>query len=251
MIVPNVILVFGGTSDERRVSVASAQNIIRVLPQAVLWFIAPNGAVYECTRSQLTTHTRAFEVDFLPATPALYRSFVEGLDAREHRDGVYFLALHGGEGEDGTFQAELERRGLAFSGSGSLASRRAFDKRVAKQMVAERGIRVAVGLQVSGAAVLEARSAISQFFEKHGELILKPVAGGSSIGLYRLKEAAQLDSILGELRARPEIAYLVEPFIVGREITIGVCDNGAAIRALPPSEVVLFGGNDSTMRASI
>ena len=71
----------------------------------------------------------------------------------EAQEATFFLGLHGGAGEDGTVQELLERRGLAFTGSGSEASRIAFDKLRARERVAARGIPVADAATVTADAV--------------------------------------------------------------------------------------------------
>src|SRR6185437_9141943 len=104
-----VVILFGGTSDERRVSVASGQNIAGHLPQAKLWFLSPDGAVHETRRERLLGHERPFERDFVPDAPARYRSLRDAVADPAIRDHVFLLALHGGEGEDGTLQSALEK----------------------------------------------------------------------------------------------------------------------------------------------
>src|SRR3989449_4455822 len=136
-----VIILFGGTSNERRVSVASAQHIAAVLDEAEAWFLAPTGAVHPITRDELAAFERAFERDFKPAAAAAFPSVVSAFESQPSR--VYLLALHGGEGEDGTIQRRLEARRIAFTGPGAEASSRAFDKEVAKQVVTGAGVRIA------------------------------------------------------------------------------------------------------------
>src|SRR5438270_13684651 len=70
------IILFGGTSNERRVSVASAQHIAAVLDEAAAWFLAPTGAVHPVTRDELAGFERAFERDFKPAAAAAFPSVV-------------------------------------------------------------------------------------------------------------------------------------------------------------------------------
>src|ERR1700730_16642566 len=135
----SIALLFGGTSPERRVSVASAQHVQDVLEQlepVPLWFEAPAGEIY-FSAAALRSYERPFETDYMPRAFAAHPTLSAALDAEAERvrESVFFLALHGGTGEDGTIQKQLEARGLAFTGSGSLASARAFDKTVAKQLV--------------------------------------------------------------------------------------------------------------------
>ncbi|HEX7681454.1 MAG TPA: D-alanine--D-alanine ligase, partial [Thermoanaerobaculia bacterium] len=148
------IILFGGRSDERHVSVASAQNIVRALstPQdretaqsrdpILAWFWAPNGSVCDVNRDDLLAHPRPFTNDFHPSRPAIWPDLEMVLDTLPVDDPVFLLALHGGEGEDGTVQRMMEERGVPFTGSGSESSAAAFDKARAKELVEGR-VRVA------------------------------------------------------------------------------------------------------------
>src|SRR5919202_840170 len=137
----DAIILFGGTSNERRVSVASAQHISAGLDEAEAWFLALSGAVHKVPRDELAAFERPFETDFRPSAPAAFASVVEAFESQPSR--VFLLALHGGEGEDGTIQRMLEARRIAFTGPGAEASARAFDKEVAKQVASGAGVRIA------------------------------------------------------------------------------------------------------------
>jgi D-alanine-D-alanine ligase len=235
---PHVILLFGGRSAERRVSVASAQNLCTVLPEAALWMIQEDGAVCRCPKSALLAHARPFEIELVPETSPDWPSLPAAL-ARCERSAVFFLGLHGGEGEDGRIQALLEDRGLAFTGSGATASAAAFDKQRAKEIVARHGVGTPEATVVeSGAATLE--HTLRDLLEQRGPLIAKPVAEGSSIGLYRLDSEADIGKIASEIGSF-RVPYLIEDRVSGRELTVGVLDEGEECLALPPSEVCLDG----------
>jgi D-alanine-D-alanine ligase-like ATP-grasp enzyme len=133
-----VIVLFGGASEERHVSVASAQNVVRTIGPSLAWFWAPNGAVHDVATDQLLAHERPFEIDYVPSRPASWPSLEQALDTLPVEDPVFLLALHGGEGEDGTVQRMMERRGIVFTGSGSEACAAAFDKERAREIVASK-----------------------------------------------------------------------------------------------------------------
>src|SRR5438309_1738851 len=143
----DVTILFGGSSNERRVSVASGQNVSSVLQEAETWFLAPSGAVFRAPREELARFQRPFERDFLPLGEAAFSTLLEAVESQPSR--VYFLALHGGEGEDGTIQRMLEARRIAFTGPGADASARAFDKEVAKEVASEAGVRIARSVHLS------------------------------------------------------------------------------------------------------
>src|SRR5260221_5004161 len=114
-----IIVLFCGRSDERHVSVASAQNIVRALgsPLPLCWFLAPSGVVHDVGIPELLAHGRPFELDYVPSRPAIWPDLEQAFDTVPVEDPVFLLALHGGDGEDGTVQWLLEARGLPFTGS--------------------------------------------------------------------------------------------------------------------------------------
>ena len=116
---PPLAILFGGDGSERRVSVASAQNVASILDEASLWFWRPDGSVLEVERHDLLGFERPFERDFAPDGGSPWPSLPEALDSNAARGRAFFLALHGGAGEDGTVQSLLESRELAFTGSGT------------------------------------------------------------------------------------------------------------------------------------
>ena len=241
---PSIVILFGGTSDERRVSVATAQNVAEALPEAKLCFEDPQGNFFDCQRSHVLAHPQAFVSDYLPITKPLASSFSEALGGRDWQASVFLLALHGGEGENGVMQKEFEKRKIAFTGSGSVASANAFNKCEAKRIVKKVGIFGLSEEEVESSNTARVIEVTSRFLREHGELILKPVSGGSSIGLFRVKNAQETARVARSLAELPNCFYLIEPFKVGRELTVGVVDDETKVFALPPSEVITAQGHD-------
>ena len=234
----DVTILFGGTSSERRVAVASAQNVASILDDAQLWFLAPSGAVFPSTREELAGFQRPFENDFRPAAQAAFADLAAAIESAPDR--VYFLALHGGEGEDGTVQRMLEVRRIAFTGPGADASARAFDKEVAKQIAGAAGVRIARSVHLS-ADPARLRSELADMLAAYGRIVAKPVAGGSSVGLYHVRGPGDAEQAASGIVDSGE-GYLAEEFVEGRELTVGVVDGPAGPHALPPSEVLLETG---------
>ena len=236
----DVVILFGGSSNERRVSVASGQHVSAVLADAEPWFLAPSGAVHRVTAAELAKFERPFERDFEPAAAAAaaFATLVEAIESAPRR--VFFLALHGGEGEDGTIQRMLEGRRIAFTGPGAEASARAFDKEVAKQIASAAGVRIAQSLHVSKDPKVM-RENMRDMLEMHGRIVVKPVAGGSSVGLYHVRSPGEVEAAARGIEDSGEI-YLAEQFVEGTELTVGVVDSPTGARALPPSEVRLEAG---------
>jgi D-alanine-D-alanine ligase len=148
---------------------------------------------------------------------------------------VAVLALHGAAGEDGTIQSVLELLHLPFSGSDVLASSVAWNKPIAQGLYARAGIRVPERITLSQQAFRElgASAVVDRIAPLLGmPLVVKPVTGGSSLGLSFVLAASELPgAIVGALSYAD--AVLVERFIEGTEVAVTVLDG----RALPPVEV--------------
>ena len=236
-----VIVLFGGRSDERHVSVASGQNLARTLDRALYWFWAPDGSVYDVPASELLAHQRAFEVDFQPSRPAIFPDIEQALDTLPVEDPVFVLGLHGGEGEDGTLQRLMEDRGIPFTGSGSKASDAAFDKGRAKDIVRGR-VNVAEAKIIAAGDRSAIASAAKTMISRFKRIVLKPLAAGSSRGLFFLDANSNLEEIVDKVAAL-KIPYIVEQFISGRELTVGVVDMGDGPHALPVVEIEVEAGH--------
>ena len=187
----SAIVLFGGDGSEHRVSVASAQNVASLLEEAEFWYWTRRGAVWVVSRDDLLTFERPFERDFLPSVQSEWTSLELALDAAVGTDAVFFLALHGGSGEDGTVQNLLEERRISFTGSDAASSQLAFDKLRAREAVTSEGIRVADATVVTADSATHERAA--HLFERHGTIVMKPVADGSSHGIHfiRLRDRSQ------------------------------------------------------------
>ncbi len=208
------IVLFGGRSDERHVSVASAQNVVRALGNPLAWFWAPDGPVHDVAVDDLLSHQRPFETDFQPKRPAIWPDIEQMLDTLPVEDPVFVLALHGGAGEDGTLQKMMEARAIAFTGSGSATSAAAFDKGRAKEMLKGQ-VRMAESRVVSDPKKL--RATVREMLSRYDRVVAKPLAGGSSRGLFFVDQG---DDFTTEV----DSPYIVEEFLSGRELTVGVID---------------------------
>lgn len=223
-------ILFGGVNRERLVSVASAQAVAAALPEADLWYWAPDGQVHVADRAALAAHQRPFEIDF-PANGQGIGDIAAALDRAAAEDRVLVLALHGGMAENGELGALAEARGVAFTGSGAAASKLAFDKAATKAAVAKVGVHAPGSVSVETAA---------EGLARYGRLVAKPMAEGSSYGLIFVNGEADL-ATLAQAAARE--AYLVEPFIAGAEATCGVLEQAdGSLIALPPVEIRPAGG---------
>jgi len=222
-----ITILFGGTSKERLVSVASAQALHSALPEADLWFWDADDSVHETTAATLLAHARPFEDPFKPDARRIGGSIERALDYARSDSRVLVLGLHGGSAENGELQAMCEMRGVPFTGSGSAASHLAFDKIAAKRFAAIAGVNCARGIALSD---------IENAFAEYGKLIAKPVRDGSSYGLIFINSDQDIVAVRNAARHEE---YVIESFIAGTEATCGVLEQAdGQVIALPPIEII-------------
>ncbi len=245
------ILMFGGNSDERFVSVASAQNLARTMadksktPFTELWFVAPDTSVTLVSLEELSRHEHPFKVAFQPTQKPASRTIEEAITKlkSDGSNGVtVFIGFHGTFGEDGKVQAMLETNKIPFTGSDSKSSHLCFEKTLAKKVVVEKGIRIAPELLLmAGNENFEAP--LTAFFKQHGKIVVKPIANGSSIGLHIVTDENILKAACADIKQAKYGRFMAEKFIAGRELTVGIIEMDGRVSALPPSEVVLNPGS--------
>lgn len=154
---------------------------------------------------------------------------------------VVFPVLHGPPGEDGTVQGLLEMLDIPYVGSDVRGCALAMDKRVAKCLFRDADLPVAEDAVIERDANPEATAAyIEMFFGDR--VVVKPVRQGSAIGITPLPNGGNLVAPLAEALALGD-GVLVERYVMGREITVGVLDlEGEPILALPATEIVVADG---------
>ena len=127
-----------------------------------------------------------------------------------------FIALHGRFGEDGTVQGVLEWLGIPYTGSGVLASALAMDKLRTKR------IWQAEGLPTAPYAVLTRESDLKAVARRLGTpLFVKPASEGSSVGMSKVKRAADLEEAFA-LAVNYDPVVIAEKFVDGPELTVGM-----------------------------
>jgi D-alanine-D-alanine ligase len=143
-----------------------------------------------------------------------------------------FIILHGPGGEDGAMQGALEWLGVPYTGSGVLASALTMDKLKTKRVV------VGAGYAAPAYAVLSSPADLPGALERVGlPMMVKPASQGSSVGITKVKSAAELPAAFAEARAVDPIVF-AEAFISGDEFTVGVLQDAAlpSIRIQPATE---------------
>jgi D-alanine-D-alanine ligase len=145
----------------------------------------------------------------------------DDLSVLENSDvDIFFLALHGEFGEDGKLQQILEERGLTFTGSGSEASERTFDKVISKEFFSKAGISTPEWFEINDINISDARELINSF---GGRMVVKPVCQGSSVDIDIIDDVEAAASAV-EKCVEKYGRCLVEKFIKGRELTISILD---------------------------
>ncbi len=146
---------------------------------------------------------------------------------------VAFLALHGEFGEDGTVQELLEGMSMPYTGSSSGASKVAMNKITAKEVLKSNNVPIA-GHEILARGSFNKDLDIKAYFKLLGpSLVIKPSNGGSSIGLNIADNEKDLRAAI-EDAFRYDDKLIIEEYISGREITVGMIED----RALPIVEIV-------------
>ena len=228
----------GGTSSERDVSLASGLRIAEALRGRGHQVIAVDPARGVISAEEEAALRSAGVVKTAPPTPEellqLSRSSLSpalGTIPAVRSADVVFLALHGGQGEDGTVQALLDMIGVRYTGSGHLASALAMDKDLSKRLFRVAGVATADWL-MAGPAVGPTPSAAVVGRTLGWPVIVKPSKQGSTVGLSLVREASGLAAAVEEA-ARHDDEVMIERFVPGRELTVAVVGD----RALPVGEI--------------
>lgn len=217
-----VTVLTGGTSAERDVAIASAVQVVAALRSKrhqVAVVDTARGFVPEGDEARLLSPVVGTTPPSIEHLVDLERGvLLSGLAALPVvRDAdVLFLALHGGRGEDGTLQAVLDVLEVPYTGSGALASGLAMDKDLAKRLFRSASVPTAEWVMAPVAAVEAGR-------RLGWPLIVKPSKQGSTVGLSLVKEPADFDAAV-ELASRYDDEIMVEAFVPGRELTVGILD---------------------------
>jgi D-alanine-D-alanine ligase len=207
-----VAVLMGGRSTEREISLRTGRGVaqsLRNLGHEVTAVDAGTGRLLEAGHEEEAAAETA--LDHRAASGLITATAMRQAD-------VVFIALHGGDGENGTLQALLELAGKPYTGSGVLASAMAMNKAVSKRMFEHDGIPTPewqlVASDTQAASIDVAR--LGGF-----PIVVKPNEQGSTVGLTVVKSA---DALPAALKAAAEFGHetLVERFIPGRELTVAV-----------------------------
>lgn len=237
----NIVVLCGGLSNERDVSISSGSGVARALRErghkAVLVdvFFGYQGQysdpheIFDMEQPALGGAVGEREPDL----EAVRRSRSQDDDALIGKNVIEicraadftFLALHGEDGENGRFQALFDVYGIKYTGCGYLGSAIAMNKGLTKTLLRSGGVSVPDGI------VLKKEC---KPYENVGfPCVVKPCSGGSSVGTYIVREPDEYEKYL-ELAFGYEDKLIVERYVRGRELTVGVMDG----KAMPVIEII-------------
>jgi D-alanine-D-alanine ligase len=211
----HVLVLAGGVSFEREVSLSSGRRVSDAL-------------------THLGVEVELVDVD-------------AGLLPRLANDppSAIFIAVHGGQGEDGALRDALDLAGVPYVGATGAAARLAFDKAVAKAVVARAGVRTppSVALQHAAFRDLGGRALLDLLVRQIGlPLVVKPARGGSALGVTVVRTADELPQAMVGCYSYDSVA-LLERHVSGTELAVGVIETtDDAPVALPAVEIAPVSG---------
>lgn len=255
---PAVALLFGGRSSEHSISSATAGGVLGAIDRD-RYRVIPIGITREGAFVLEDDEPAKFALkpERLPevvdnGTRIVWPDSAASRELRVRDAGgerslgdvdVVFPILHGRYGEDGTVQGMLELLGLPYVGAGVLMSALGMDKHAAKSILAAAGVPVVPWLRVTPADQAgSARSLHARAAELGYPVFVKPSRAGSSVGVSKASDAAELDAALRTAFEHDSVA-LVERAVRGRELECGVLAgvDGGPPRVSAPGEIVVRG----------
>ena len=220
----NIAVVYGGDSSEFVVSVKSSENVYNAITEAgfAAWKVQIKGLdwdVYE-------------DGQIVAAVDKSDFSFVK--DGKKIQFDFAYITIHGTPGEDGKLQGYFDLVKVPYSTCGVYSSALTFNKYFCSNYLRNFGITMAKSVRLFKGDKIDA----DQLIEKLGlPVFVKPNAGGSSFGVTKVKEKAQLQEAL-ELAMTESDDILVEEFIDGKEFTCGLVKIGPEKIVFPVTEVI-------------
>ncbi len=233
-----IAVVCGGLSNERDVSITSGSCVARALREkghkvVLLDLYYGYSGEYSDPAELFEREQEDLRYSVREETPDIEKMIADGDGSRIGKNvieicraaDISFLALHGEDGENGKVQATFDMFGIRYTGSGYLGSALAMNKELSKVLFRHSGIPTPAGIVLEKGA---------ESYEDVGfPCVVKPCSGGSSVGTSIVYSRDEYDAAL-EFAFRFEARVLVERYVKGRELTVGVMDG----RAMPVIEII-------------
>lgn len=240
----NIVVLAGGISTERAVSIVSGTDVCRALRErghrAVL--VDVYGGVdadsageyfpedYDVDGALAFLHTFDAKIEQMTASGRAF--FGPGVLELCQAADVVFLALHGADGENGKVQAAFDLFGIRYTGTGYLSSALAMDKGLSRKLMQAAGVPMP-----AGAKLTRRMDTALEGFGLTCPVVVKPCCGGSSVGVNIAHTQDEYETALAEAFSYEE-EVIVEEYVAGREFSVGVVDG----EALPVIEIAPLNG---------
>ncbi len=241
-----IVVLAGGTSTERDVSIVTSKLVCRALQslghKAVMVDVffgceLENNSVeqtfgqkqdLEALAAELTDRTADVAAEFKRRKRSGESFFGKNVLALCRESDIVFIGLHGANGEDGKIQAAFDLMNIKYTGTDYLSSAVAMNKALTKRLATAAGVPMPKGITVT-------RSNTTRTICY--PCVVKPCSGGSSVGVYIVNSDEEYENALREGFAMDE-ELLVEEYIKGREFSVGVIEG----KALPIIEIAPISG---------
>lgn len=238
-----IVVLAGGTSTERDVSLSSGNGIYNALKErghevvlVDLYLGCETGQPLEelfsgqcnCCGEAVKVSETAPDLDQLKKLRKDGGKSIFGPNVLALCDmaDIVFMALHGANGEDGRIQAAFDLMGIRYTGTGYLSSAISMDKGITKQFFHTHHVPTPVGITLKKGETIDVTSEIKF------PCMVKTCCGGSSVGVYKVTNTEELQNALKDAFTY-EDEVVIEQFIKGREFSVGVIEG----KALPIIEI--------------
>jgi D-alanine-D-alanine ligase len=237
-----IAVIFGGISTERNVAITGGKSVIealRSLGHEVLACDPSLGSDFK-EKSEIIISDMSKFNDIEEIKEFNPRNYIDAINSPAFDEiEVAFIVLHGKYGEDGIIQSLLELRGIPYTGSNVKASSLSSDKASSKSCFISVGV-LTPPWSLIHRDEIENDDLAKDIRKQYGkEIVIKPNDQGSTIGLTIVRDGNLDDIEQGlKLAAKYSNDILVEQFIAGRELTVGIFDG----EALPVIEIEIEDG---------
>ena len=229
----NIVVLAGGNSTEREVSISSGQGVCQalrernhkaILVDAYFGKESMDGELFseKYDTEQVAAWMRSQSSGLEEVMKTRKEFFGPNVLEICQKADIVFLALHGANGEDGKVQSVLDLMGVKYTGCGPLSSGMAMDKGITKMVFEAKGIPTPKGMTLE-------KNDCSSYLSDYGmdfPVIVKPCCGGSSVGVCIAHNQQEYKAALMEAFSY-ENQVVVEQFITGREFSVAVVDGKA------------------------
>ena len=210
-----IIILEGGNNEEHEISLNSSKQVQKSLK-----------------RMQIN-----FEV--VQVNPSNFHKKIKNYS----KESIFFNALHGPFGEDGNIQKILENNNLTYTHSNSKSSLIAFDKNLTKNAIKNSGVNVLDSIVVNKSKI--EKNILFNFFKKNNAFVIKPVNSGSSFGIKIFETLDEINNFFLNFSQNTKLyknhdQLMLEKFIKGRELTVGVFEKEGIAESIEVTEIISY-----------